>query len=186
MMAEVQFRMLNRKLNNLFDLKDGKQMTKQEITKRVKECVDHQNFLIDFLDQFSATFSGVTLFFLGDIILTMCMRMYIISSDNTDMNYRIEALFHLIAGLNQIVLCYSIPAQALMDQADEVSHSVYFSKWYDYPHYAKHVWQIMVRDARRIEITAGGFVMIDLKMFMAAVKTIISYCMFLRTVSLVD
>ncbi|XP_050505038.1 uncharacterized protein LOC126883487 isoform X2 [Diabrotica virgifera virgifera] len=152
MMAEVQFRMLNRKLNNLFDLKDGKQMTKQEITKRVKECVDHQNFLID----------------------------------NTDMNYRIEALFHLIAGLNQIVLCYSIPAQALMDQADEVSHSVYFSKWYDYPHYAKHVWQIMVRDARRIEITAGGFVMIDLKMFMAAVKTIISYCMFLRTVSLVD
>uniref|UniRef100_A0A6P7GDS8 Uncharacterized protein LOC114341069 n=1 Tax=Diabrotica virgifera virgifera TaxID=50390 RepID=A0A6P7GDS8_DIAVI len=121
-----------------------------------------------FLDQFSATFSGVTLFFLGDIILTMCMRMYIISSDNTDMNYRIEALFHLIAGLNQIVLCYSIPAQALMDQADEVSHSVYFSKWYDYPHYAKHVWQIMVRDARRIEITAGGFVMIDLKMFMAA------------------
>ncbi|CAH1109664.1 unnamed protein product [Psylliodes chrysocephalus] len=168
MMTEVQFQILNNKLSNLFHFDSGKEVYYQQVLhKRIKEYVDHQNFLIKFLARFSRIFSVTTLFFLGDIILTMCMRMYIISSDNTHINYRIEALFHLIAGLNEIIFCYSIPAQALMDQANEISNSAYLSNWYEYPADAKCILQIMIRDQKKIEITAGGYVMIDLKMFMA-------------------
>nr|ALR72571.1 odorant receptor OR28 [Colaphellus bowringi] len=178
-LTQIQFRMLNEKIQTIHD-------NEVDFHDRLKECVDHQNFLMDFVDRFSKVFSKTILLFIGNIILSLCMCMYIITTESANINVQMEALFHLIAGLNEICLCYSIPAQTLMNEADEVGKNAYFSKWYEHPKDAKLILQIMIRDQKRMVITAGDFVRIDMEMFLTACKTIVSYCMFLRTMSMVD
>lgn len=62
---------------------------------------------------------------------------------------------------------YKINSELNFFKAAKVTKSIYLSNWYEYPKYAKDVLPIMIRNQKPLTITAGGFVMIDLKMFMA-------------------
>ncbi|CAH1987573.1 unnamed protein product [Acanthoscelides obtectus] len=79
----------------------------------------------------------------------------------------IEAFLHLVAGLNMIYICYSAPAQGLMDEANRVGRSIYFSGWYDFPSDSKDVVTFLIRTQKTCEVSAGGIVRIDMEMFMA-------------------
>ncbi|CAH1099317.1 unnamed protein product [Psylliodes chrysocephalus] len=182
-LLKLQFMMLNKKLRDVFTFEDTQKANKIDVYTRLIECVKHQNFLIDFIERFKTTFSLTFLLYIGNIIVSMCLSVYLVLSGNANLNLQIEAIVHTMSGLNEIFLCYSIPAQLLMDEAAKVTKSIYLSNWYEYPKYAKDVLPIMIRNQKPLTITAGGFVMIDLKMFMAACKTIVSYSMYLNTMT---
>ncbi|CAG9858899.1 unnamed protein product [Phyllotreta striolata] len=178
--TQLQFKMLNKKYKHLFDYEN---LGPTALKSMLKECVDHQSFLIDFVNRIKDTFSLSLLLFVGNIIVSLCMSVYIILSDNSKLNLKIEAVVHTIAGLNEIGLCYSIPAQMFMDEAAEIRNSIYFSNWYQRPRLAKEIIPLLIREQKPLTITAGGFVMIDLQMFLVACKTILSYSMFLNTIT---
>nr|APC94328.1 odorant receptor 15 [Pyrrhalta aenescens] len=181
MRVEVQFRTLNYHLERLFNFdKQNYVYSPANFSRKLKECVDHQNYLNQFVNRMITTFAAVTLVTFGLTTVSMSLRMYILSGDNR-LNYKIEALFHLIAGINVIGVGYCIPSEAVMNQADKISESIYFSEWYNYPQEAKNVLQILQKETKPLRITAGGLFVVNLERFMIIEKTIISYCMFLRT-----
>ncbi|KAJ8933371.1 hypothetical protein NQ314_014086, partial [Rhamnusium bicolor] len=69
--------------------------------------------------------------------------------------------------------------------ANETSYSAYFSNWQE--HITQSVktptLMIMARSQKRLDITAGGLVNINLETCMKTVKTVVSYYMFLRTMA---
>ncbi|VEN59367.1 unnamed protein product [Callosobruchus maculatus] len=160
-LAQVQFRMLNDRIDQIYNLNRP-----QKIRKNMRECINHYNFLIDFTSRFKRAFSITLLLFVGNISISLCICMYVISTD-PPLHVVIEAFLHLVAGLNMIYICYSAPAQGLMDEANRVSRSIYFSAWYHFPSDSKDVLTFLIGTQKKYEISAGGIVRIDMEMFMA-------------------
>ncbi|CAH1987572.1 unnamed protein product [Acanthoscelides obtectus] len=113
----------------------------------------------------------------------MCVCMYVIVCGYFKTFVQIDAVLHLLAGMNQIYMCYAHPAQELMFEASKVRSSAYFSQWIDHPEYKKFVILIMTRGQREVTISAGGMVRIDLEMFLMASKTMVSCCMCLQALN---
>nr|CAI5865528.1 unnamed protein product [Callosobruchus analis] len=105
--------------------------------------------------------------------------MYVILEVSSNINH----CTHLIAGLNMIFTCYAWPAQAMMNEANAVRNTVYLCDWHVYSEHQKYILIILMGSLKTIEIKAGGILRIDMEMFMMSCKTMVSYCMFLRTIS---
>nr|CAH7730623.1 unnamed protein product [Callosobruchus chinensis] len=160
-LAQVQFRMLNERIDQIYTLSRP-----ERIRINMRECINHYNFLIDFTSRFKHAFSITLLLFVGNISISLCICMYVISTD-PPLHVVIEAFLHLVAGLNMIYICYSAPAQALMDEANRVGRSIYFSGWYHFPSDSKDMLTFLIGTQKKYEISAGGIVRIDMEMFMA-------------------
>ncbi|CAH2011056.1 unnamed protein product [Acanthoscelides obtectus] len=86
----------------------------------------------------------------------------------------------------EFFICYCYPAQDLTDEADKLSESIYSSRWYDYPIYQKDVLMLTGKTQIQVIFTVGGILKLDLPTGMAAIKTMFSYSMFLRTMTMIN
>ncbi|CAH1993312.1 unnamed protein product [Acanthoscelides obtectus] len=66
-------------------------------------------------------------------------------------------------------------------QAEKTFSRAYFSKWYENLKNAQPTKNIILQSQQRVFITAGRLIDINLATSLATVKTMVSYCMFLRT-----
>ncbi|VEN59359.1 unnamed protein product [Callosobruchus maculatus] len=176
-LLQMQFEMLNEEFTAIYQ--NCKELSRDELDKKLRRCVDHHNYLNNFLNLFSGTFSTALIIFIGNITLSLCVVMYVILEVSSNINH----CTHLIAGLNMIFTCYAWPAQAMMNEANAVRNAVYLSDWHLYSGHQKHILIVLMGCLKTIEIKAGGILRIDMEMFMMSCKTMVSYCMFLRTVS---
>ncbi|XP_023309980.1 odorant receptor 85b-like [Anoplophora glabripennis] len=131
--------------------------------KKIKKIVEYHDFLLDFVNRINDVFSEGLLVYVIVIVLSMCVQMYIVSTQHSLMEL-IKPLFYLTNALVQYIFCYCLPAQALSDEADRTTEYAYFSRWYENPSSAK-VAQLMIlgRSQKKTHILAGGIVKIDLE-----------------------
>ncbi|VEN59366.1 unnamed protein product [Callosobruchus maculatus] len=159
-LAEAQFKMLNQEFLLLYDRHEFDQGL---LYQRIRKCVQHHSFLIDFMNHFSDTFSTALLIMVGDMTLSLCTVMYAMVQDHFNITYWV----HLAAGLNIMYTCYSWPAQDLTNQANEVPNSIYFSHWQNHLASAKHLLMALPECQKPFEIKAGRLLKVDMGMFLA-------------------
>ncbi|CAH1993300.1 unnamed protein product [Acanthoscelides obtectus] len=70
---------------------------------------------------------------------------------------------------------------SLVIHAEKTFSRAYFSKWYENLENAQPTKNIILQSQQRVFITAGRLIDINLATSLATVKTMVSYCMFLRT-----
>ncbi|CAH1987578.1 unnamed protein product [Acanthoscelides obtectus] len=51
------------------------------LQNRIRKCVNHHCFLVDFMNRFSDIFSSALLLFAGNITLSMCLCMYAMTQE---------------------------------------------------------------------------------------------------------
>nr|CAI5865529.1 unnamed protein product [Callosobruchus analis] len=141
-LTQVQFRMLNEKIYKIYNLNSP-----ENVRTNMRECINHYNVLIDFTSRFKQAFSITLLLFVGNISISLCICI-------PPLHVVIEAFLHLVAGLNMIYICYSAPAQALMNEANRVGRSIYFSRWYQFPSDSKDVLTFLIGTQKKYEISA--------------------------------
>ncbi|KAL0129903.1 hypothetical protein PUN28_001866 [Cardiocondyla obscurior] len=76
---------------------------------------------------------------------------------------------------------YSIVGDYLKYQMEEVGHSIYNCNWYDFPLILmRNVLFVIMRSQQPVQLLAGRFFVVDIKSYMAIVKSAISYISVLR------
>ncbi|CAH1999455.1 unnamed protein product [Acanthoscelides obtectus] len=183
-LTTVQYKILNVELRQLFDIEDTAQR-KQLLKKKIGEYVRHHAYLYDYVKRINNTFSPSLLVFLVIVLLSMCMEMYR-TSTQSNLSVCIRPLLYTSFGLFQFFICYCAYSQALINEANNVYMNIYLSEWQESIRPAKSAIMIIAMAQKEIEITAGGIANIDLKTGLATLKTMISYCMFLRTIAQID
>ncbi|VEN45411.1 unnamed protein product, partial [Callosobruchus maculatus] len=98
-----------------------------------------------YISEFQRTFSGIMLVYSINLILSMCVCMYVIICGYFKPVVQVDAMLHLLAGLNQLYMCYSYPAQELTYEASKVRNSAYFSEWNENMEYSRFIMMIMTR-----------------------------------------
>nr|CAI5847028.1 unnamed protein product [Callosobruchus analis] len=83
----------------------------------------------------------------------------------------------------EFFICYCCPAQELKDEAELLSESLYFNNWHLHPAYYKDIAIFLGKSRIQVIYSAGGLMNLDLQTGMAAVKTMVSYSMFLQTMT---
>ncbi|KAJ8919415.1 hypothetical protein NQ315_016509 [Exocentrus adspersus] len=114
-MVSVQLKMVNGEFERLF--RDAIQPEKELdiIKENIKECVDHHNFLLDYVRRINNIFSVSLLFYFGSIVIFLCGKMYRISIGHS---YKecITSVLAALGGLTQFGLCYCFPAQMVTNE----------------------------------------------------------------------
>nr|CAH7766228.1 unnamed protein product [Callosobruchus chinensis] len=177
----VQYKLLNMELKQLFDT-EAKTHHKESLERKIGECVKHHAYLYDYIKRINDTFSTSMLVFHVIVILSMCMEMYRVSSQS-DLSVCLRPMLYTSFGLFQFIICYCAYSQALIDEANDVSLNIYLSGWQTSLCSAKSIMMIIAMAQKEVKIQAGGIANIDLKTGLDTLKTMISYCMFLRTMS---
>ncbi|XP_023309981.1 uncharacterized protein LOC108904024 [Anoplophora glabripennis] len=180
MLTSLQFKLLNEEARNIFG-KTGECGIDDEVIKaRIKKCVDHHIFLKNFVKMLNDTFSQVLFIYNGDIVLSLCVEMYIVSTQNS-FQTAAKAAVYVFTGMFQYTVCYCIAAQAITDEK-----SVYFGNWYEHPEkYIRNATTLMIAVGQRpVTIIALSFIKVNLETCLKTTQTILSYCMFLRTMGI--
>ncbi|CAH1995064.1 unnamed protein product [Acanthoscelides obtectus] len=86
----------------------------------------------------------------------------------------------------EFFICFCYPAQDLTAGAEKLANSIYFSDWSEYPNHHREILLLLGKSQIRVVFTAGGLLEVDLKTGMAALKSVFSYSMFLRTMTMID
>ncbi|CAH1978585.1 unnamed protein product [Acanthoscelides obtectus] len=86
----------------------------------------------------------------------------------------------------EFFICYCFPAQELMTQSKELPDILYCTNWYRYQKHSKDVLTFLGKCQVPITLNVGGMVELDLRTAVAALKTMVSYSMFLRTMTLLS
>ncbi|KAJ8967750.1 hypothetical protein NQ314_002629 [Rhamnusium bicolor] len=181
-LTQAQFKLLNHEIKKIFNAQTKMEEDMEIVNKRIRKYVDQHNFLLDYVNRINDTFCEVLLVYLAIIILSMCVELYIITTQNS-LRASIKAISYISAGMFQYIICYCSPAQALSDEADEITNRTYFSKWNEHTTQSVKTATLMIlgRSQKKVLITAGGFIKIDLETCLKTLKTMVSYSMFLRT-----
>ncbi|VEN61006.1 unnamed protein product [Callosobruchus maculatus] len=79
------------------------------------------------------------------------------------------------------VVCYCVPAQALMNEVERIDETVYLTNWVQYLEQSSSFIMIILRSHRGLALTVGGFGSMSLETSMKVFNTVISYFMFLKT-----
>nr|CAI5842987.1 unnamed protein product [Callosobruchus analis] len=184
----VQYKMLNMELRQLFDTEAKPH--KKFLERKIGECVKHHAYLHDYIKRINDTFSTSLLVFHVIVILSMCMEMYRASTHNlalifhrSDLSVCLRPMLYTSFGLFQFIICYCAYSQALISEANDVYVNIYLSEWQGSLGSAKSVMMIIAMAQKELKIKAGGIANIDLKTGLDTLKTMISYCMFLRTMA---
>ncbi|CAH1984295.1 unnamed protein product [Acanthoscelides obtectus] len=181
-MAQVQFKLINNKLAKLFV--KNQQYRKNDFDKSIKECVDHHNYLLEFVSYTNRTFSSTLLAYLAIVILAMCVEFYTVSKQ-ISLEATLKALIYISAVLFQLVCFNCMPGQLLTNETEKTSEVAFYSNWEEVssPSVMCAVKMIIHRTQKPVFISAGGILSINMGTGMATLKTIFSYYMFLRTVT---
>ncbi|KAJ8917575.1 hypothetical protein NQ315_000058 [Exocentrus adspersus] len=185
LLTSLQFRLLNEEMQDIFGGTEENNLEQAIIRRRIKRCVRHHIFLKEYVNLLNETFSEVLFIYNGDIVLSLCVEMYIVSTQNS-FQAAVKAAVYVFTGMFQYTVCYCIAAQAITDEADKINNSVYFGKWYEHPdEYVRTATKLMIANGQRpVAITALGFMKINLETCLKTTQTILSYCMFLRTMGI--
>ncbi|KAG5898285.1 hypothetical protein JTB14_008628 [Gonioctena quinquepunctata] len=180
-LTQIQFKLLNQEMKTIFDEINDDDF--EEVTKRrLSRCIRHHLFLLDFGKRIGNIFSVGIFVYVVVLVLHMCVEMYLSSVLTSPFMY-IQSIFISMAGVYIFGFVYCIPAHSLVDEAEKVSYSIFSSKWYEHPKYAKEIMMIMIGSKTNLTIKACGILNIDLVTCLSTVKTMVSYSMFLRTMA---
>ncbi|XP_023019277.1 odorant receptor 22a [Leptinotarsa decemlineata] len=182
-LTQIQWKLLNHELYHTFDhihMKDDS--VQEKIKLKIKKCVCHHEFLIRYVEKINDTFSTSLFFYMVIIVLSMCVEMYNATTFSDPQIIR-RAFVYTTAGCTAFMICFCYPCQDMIDEATKISSSIYFSNWYKYPEHSKSTQMILLRGQKTMNIRAGGFLEMDLRTGLATLKTMVSYSMFLRTIS---
>ncbi|CAG9817042.1 unnamed protein product [Phaedon cochleariae] len=82
-LTEIQFRLLNREIKNMFKITEDvpKELFSIIVEDKLKRCVERHNFLLSYVQLINETFSSSLLIFRTIIIMSMCVEMYILSTE---------------------------------------------------------------------------------------------------------
>nr|ALR72580.1 odorant receptor OR37 [Colaphellus bowringi] len=165
-LTQIQWKMLNSEIQSMFDLSPSGKISREDeeniMVMKIKKCVVHHNFLLNYQQLLNDTFSIPLFFFLIVIVLCMCVEMYVISTVSDWESLR-TAIVYTATGCLEFMLCYCYPCQDLSDEADNISYSIYFSNWYRNPEYFRDTQLIMQKGQKLVAIRPGGFMIMDLK-----------------------
>ncbi|CAH2004119.1 unnamed protein product [Acanthoscelides obtectus] len=177
-MTKLQFRLLRYEIENMFC--DNRHNSDFDL--RIKRCSDHHTFLLEFRAMLNDTFSYLMLIYMGVIILILCIEMYLIMSLDSLADV-LGAAVYAAQMFFEFFICYCCPAQDLKDEAELLSQALYFNDWHLHPSRYKNFAILLGKSQIKVIYSAGGLMNLDLQTGMAAVKTMLSYSMFLQTMT---
>nr|CAI5866180.1 unnamed protein product [Callosobruchus analis] len=76
-LTELQFKLLNKEVETLFDVDAN---TGENVDKRIERVIRQHNFLLEYTKMINKTFSGPMLAYMAIIVSSMCVEMYNLSS----------------------------------------------------------------------------------------------------------
>ncbi|CAH1962622.1 unnamed protein product [Acanthoscelides obtectus] len=118
--------------------------------------------------------------FIGNIVSNICIYLYHFTIMNS-INFTIIRDLDVVAmTLIEFFGAFCIPAQYCINQVEEIRNAAYFSKWYEYPQYGRHILMIITRDQLGTTMNAGGFIRVNLETAVNVMKLAGSYYMFLK------
>ncbi|CAH1985063.1 unnamed protein product [Acanthoscelides obtectus] len=181
MLLQKQFKLLNEQLVKTFDCEPYVLESEKIVKRNIKRCIRHHNFLLRCIADLNSVLSKTLLTHIFFMVSGVCTHMYSLSLvENID--EMIEPALRILMGLFELNLCFSLPAQSMVDQAEQLGLSLYMSKWYKYPGYAKSVLIGLSSDNIETFIDIGGFGRLNMQTCLLTMKTTMSYFMFLRTI----
>nr|CAI5825863.1 unnamed protein product [Callosobruchus analis] len=174
----VQLKMLNGRLLKLYDFEEGDAKTVQI---KFREYVNHYVVLIRCAEGINKLYSKIFIVTITCDIFSCTVSLYMIMG-NQDSRLVVEGALHIITVLYMISFCYCIPAQNMTNEISNLSMSAYCSNWQNYTKNTKDLVLVILAAQKRFEISAGGIIPLNVQTLLSACKSMISYCMFLRTV----
>nr|CAH7744526.1 unnamed protein product [Callosobruchus chinensis] len=165
LMTAIQLKMLNREIEAMFDTND-----KGIIARKVTTLIEHHDFMLRFTRLINDTISSSMVIFIGNIVTNICVYLYHFTVMNSISFAIIRDLDVVAMTLIEFFGAFCIPAQLCIDQAEEIKHSVYFSKWYEHPQYHRHISMMIARDSLGITMNAGGIIRLDLETALSVVR----------------
>ncbi|VEN53914.1 unnamed protein product, partial [Callosobruchus maculatus] len=153
----------------------------RSVGRNLKKCVRHHNFLLRCIDDLNAILSKTLLIYIFVMVSGICTHMYTLSFVD-DIGQIIEPALRITLGLFELNLCFSFPAQSMVNQAEQIGVSLYLSKWHKYPSHSKAVLLGLLSGRIEAFIDIGGFGRLNMQTCLLTMKTMMSYFMFLRTV----
>nr|ALR72561.1 odorant receptor OR16 [Colaphellus bowringi] len=180
-LTAIQFKLLNKGVAKIFKGITNLEQADVVIRERIQKYKNHHAFLMTFRNELNNLFSNAILAYMGVIITTQCTELYVLFSWNS-IQEGIRAVLYASTMFFELYICYCLPAQDLIDEAEKLPISIYCSKWYQYPNHFKDVLLLLGQFQLNMLISAGGVAILDIQTGFAALKSMVSYFAFLRTV----
>ncbi|CAH2002984.1 unnamed protein product [Acanthoscelides obtectus] len=179
-LTTMQFLLLNEELQNVVqDEIEGK-----DVERTIRRCIRHHSFLLNYMRRINEVFSMRLVLFFGIILITMCLEMYRSTCPDSDWKTFAESILYTTSGLYEFLSCYCFPVQFLINQADKVSEIIYQTNWYKSRYRGQSAFFMILLGQKGVKIAAGGVVNIDFATGLSTVKTMVSYCMFLKSIDI--
>ncbi|XP_074040943.1 uncharacterized protein [Leptinotarsa decemlineata] len=151
----------------------------------INENVIYHQFLIRYVRRLDDIFSMMFVVLIGIITALLCMNMYVLSLPHTTVVDMIRCGTMVCAFNIEFLLLYGVPAQRLMDEAEEVANSAFYHcEWY-LPNIIparKALTYMIHRSQTSVCLSAMGFIDINRQTIVAMLKTAYSFFTFLQTV----
>ncbi|VEN47684.1 unnamed protein product [Callosobruchus maculatus] len=177
----LQLKMISQRLLKLYSDEHDEKM----IQNKLRECIEHYVVLIRYAEDINKLYSKIFVVSFSCLTFSCTVSLYMIMR-NHDPKIIVEGMLHIILSLYMISFCYCVPAQAMTNEIANVSTSAYFSNWQNYSKNTKDIILVILAAQTRFEISAGGIVPVNVETLLSACQSMISYCMFLRTVDSED
>ncbi|CAH1099578.1 unnamed protein product [Psylliodes chrysocephalus] len=179
----IQFKMLNKEIQRVLASTPLNEKDQLLVRKKLKRCIEHHNFLLNFVKKINNTISLGLLLYIGVIILSNCVEFFAIVSGQP-INEFVKSLFYIISLTNQFVAYYIVPGQLLTAEAEKMEKVAFESQWYRNLKFNKPIINmISCMGQRKVHVHAFNVINLSFASGLQAYKTIISYYMFLRTMN---
>ncbi|XP_023016125.2 odorant receptor 63a [Leptinotarsa decemlineata] len=186
-LTKVQFQLLNQEIRRVVAINIEADEDANFVRNKLKKCVDHHNFLLEFVKKINNTMSNAVLMYFLILIFSICVEMFLLSNRKTVKEF-FKYIFYSVSLSNEFVVFYCLPSQLLTSEAEESIYYVYDSQWYENLSNTTKciINMISLRGQRKVFITSGKFVNLSMESCLAAYKTVFSYYMFLMTMQRKD
>nr|APC94311.1 odorant receptor 18 [Pyrrhalta aenescens] len=176
-----QFSNLNAKMRQLDLSKSQYEACRREI----KENIDYHDHLITYVRHLDGIFSWLFALLISVITALLCMNMYVLSQPNNTVVDMIRCGLMVLAFISEFLLLYGVPAQKLIDEAQEVANSAFYHcEWYlpGIVPLRKSLSFMILRSQNMGCLSAMGFLDINRQTIVSMIKTAYSFFTFLQTV----
>ncbi|CAH2002400.1 unnamed protein product [Acanthoscelides obtectus] len=182
--TSLQLKILDYELRGIFEHVDvDNDDVFRNVQSRIAKCSKHHSFLLSFRSTLNEAFSTVMILYLGLMILVLCIGLYasfaLKSREDILRTLAYVAIYNV-----EFFVCYCFPSQILMDYSEGLSDTLYFTKWYQYPKFNKMVLLLLCQLQVTVAFNVRGIASFGYDIGLRAIKTVVSYCMFLRAIIL--
>ncbi|XP_072381335.1 odorant receptor 13a-like [Diabrotica undecimpunctata] len=181
-----QFSNLNTKIRQLdLNKTQNNERGLEVCIKEVREIIDYHNHLITYVRHLDEIFSSLFAMLISIITSLLCMNMYVLSQPHNTIVDLIRCGTMVMAFTSEFLLLYGVPAQKLIDEAQEVANSAFYHcEWYlpNIISIRKPLSFMIFRSQKMVCLSAMGFLDINRQTIVAMIKTAYSFFTFLQTV----